>query len=92
MAIANQIRSGAPAPGVHLGDSAFIGVRDRRCAGVRRPGRCGGATGAAGRPAGQTGLRVGDLITAVDGAAVNSAADLSNIVDGHRPGDTVILS
>ncbi len=92
MAIANQIRSGATAPGVHLGDSAFIGV------GIADAPAFGGPAGAVVRqvlpdaPAGQTGLRVGDLITAVDGAAVNSAADLSNIVDGHRPGDTVILS
>jgi S1-C subfamily serine protease len=43
-------------------------------------------------PAGQVGLRGGDLITAVDGRPVNSAADLSNIVDQHRPGDTVVLT
>lgn len=43
-------------------------------------------------PAGQIGLRAGDLITSVDGAPVNSAAGLSGIIDRHRPGDTVMLS
>ena len=43
-------------------------------------------------PAGQAGLRSGDLITAVDGQPINSAADLSNIMDQHRPGDTIMLT
>jgi S1-C subfamily serine protease len=92
IAIANQIRSGAPAPGVHLGETAFIGV------GIADAPALGGPAGAVVRqvlpdtPAGQVGLRGGDLITAVDGRPVNSAADLSNIVDQHRPGDTVVLT
>lgn len=92
VAIANQIRAGAPAPGIHLGDTAFIGVA------ISDAAPLGGPAGAVVRqvlpdtPAGQVGLRGGDLITAVDGAPVNSAADLSNIVDRHRPGDTVMLS
>jgi S1-C subfamily serine protease len=34
----------------------------------------------------------GDVITSVDGTAITSAADLSNIMDQRRPGDTVVLS
>jgi len=92
IAIVNQIRAGAPAPGIHLGDTAFIGVA------ISDAAPLGGPAGAVVRqvlpdtPAGLVGLRAGDLITSVDGAPVNSAADLSNIVDGHRPGDTVMLS
>lgn len=92
IAIANQIRAGAPAPGVHLGDTAFIGVA------IADAPPFGGPAGAVVRqvlpetPAGQVGLRSGDLITGVDGTPVNTAADLSNIVDRHRPGDTVMLS
>lgn len=92
MAIANQIRSGAPSPSIHLGDTAFIGVA------IADAPPFGGPAGAVVRqvlpetPAGQVGLRTGDLITSVDGAPVNSAADLSAIVDRHRPGDTVMLS
>lgn len=92
MGIANQIRSGVPSPSIHLGDSAFIGV------GIADAPPFGGPAGAVIRqvlpdaPAAQLGLRGGDLITAVDGAPVNSAADLSNIIDQHRPGDTVTLT
>lgn len=92
MAIANQIRAGAPSPSIHIGDTAFIGV------GIADAPAFGGPAGAVVRqvlpdtPAGRVGLRAGDLITAVDGAPVTAAADLSNIVDGHRPGDTVMLT
>ncbi|MBU3749620.1 MAG: PDZ domain-containing protein [Mycobacterium sp.] len=92
MAIANQIRSGAPAPGVHLGDSAFIGVA------IADALALGGPRGAVvrqvlpGTPAGIAGLQGGDVITAVDGIPVNSAADLSNLMDQRRPGNTIMLT
>jgi S1-C subfamily serine protease len=92
IAIANQIRSGAPVPSIHLGDSAFIGV------GIADAPEFGGPPGAVVRqvlpdaPAAQIGLRGGDVITMVDGTPVNSAADLSNVVDRHRPGDVVMLT
>lgn len=90
MAIANQIRSGVPSGSVHIGDTAFIGV------GIADS--LGGPPGAVVRqvlpdtPASFAGLRSGDLITAVDGIPVNSAGDLSGIMDQHRPGDTVTLT
>jgi S1-C subfamily serine protease len=43
-------------------------------------------------PARQAGLFSGDVITAVDGIPVTSAADLSAIMNPRRPGDTVVLS
>ncbi len=92
MAVANQIRAGAASKSIHLGDTAFIGI------GIADvpPGR--GLSGAVVRqvmpdtPARQSGLLPGDVITALDGLPVASAADLSNIMDQHRPGDTVVLS
>ncbi len=92
MAIANQIRSGTPSPSIHLGDTAFIGV------GIADAGPLGGPPGAVVRqvlpdtPASLAGLMGGDLITAVDGSPVNSAADLSNLMDQRRPGDTIVLT
>jgi S1-C subfamily serine protease len=92
MAIANQIRAGAPSPSIHLGDSAFIGV------GIADAPPFGGPPGAVVRqvlpdtPAGQAGLRPGDIITALDGIPINSAADLSNIMDQRRPGNTILLT
>ena len=43
-------------------------------------------------PARAAGLVSGDIITAVDGIPVGAAADLSNIMDQRRPGDTIMLS
>ena len=92
IAIANQIRAGAPSPSVHLGDTAFIGV------GIADAATLGGPPGAVIRqvlpdtPAGRVGLLPGDIITALDGIPVNSAADLSNIMDQRRPGNTVMLT
>ena len=92
MAIANQIRSGVPSDSIHLGDSAFIGV------GIADAPPFGGPPGAVVRqvlpdtPASRIGLFGGDLITAVDGLPVNSAADLSNLMDLRRPGDTITLT
>jgi len=92
MAIANQIRSGVPSDSIHLGDSAFIGV------GIADAPLLGGPPGAVVRqvlpdtPASLIGLFAGDLIIAVDGVPVNSAADLSNLMDRRRPGDTIMLS
>ena len=57
----------------------------------------GGAAGAelaevrSGGPAVGAGLQVGDVITAVDGNAVSSAAALQAEIDAHRPGDRVIV-
>ena len=93
MGIANQIRSGAPAPSIHLGDTAFIGV-----AIADAPPFRGGPPGAVvrqvlpGTPARAAGLISGDVITAVDGLPVAAAADLSNIMDLRRPGDTIVLT
>lgn len=92
MAIANQIRAGAASSSIHLGDTAFIGIG----IGDVPPGR--GLSGAVVRqvmpdtPARAAGLLPGDVITAVDGIPVNSTADLSNIMDQRRPGDTVTLT
>ena len=90
--IANQIRSGAPSPSIHLGDTAFIGV------GIADAAPMGGPPGAVVRqvlpdtPARLAGVLAGDIITAVDGMPITSAADLSSIMDQRRPGDTVTLT
>jgi len=89
LGIANAIRSGG-GPGVHMGETAFIGV------GIA-DANDGGPTGAVVRQvlpdtaARGAGLAPGDVITAVDGVSVNTATDLSNIMDAHRPGDTITL-
>jgi len=88
LGVANQIRAGAPAPGIHIGDTAFIGVgiadADGSGAVVRQV--------LPDTPARKAGLMSGDIITAVDGVPINSASNLSDAIDAHHPGDTITLS
>ena len=44
-----------------------------------------------GSPAFRAGVEVGDIVTAVDGVAVDSASSLAHAIRGHEDGDTVIL-
>jgi putative serine protease PepD len=47
---------------------------------------------ASGSPADDAGLRVGDLVTALDGTAVDGAASLVAAVQVHAPGETVVAT
>ncbi len=87
MAIAGQIRSGAGSGTVHIGPTGFLGV------GVN-DARGGGAAVAQVIPEGPAagaGIGQGSVITSVNGAPVNSATALTNLLDQHHPGDTVTL-
>ncbi len=85
--IAGQITGGNASSTVHVGPTAFLGIGVADSA--------GGAPGAEVRqvvpntPAAQLGLTKGDVIVSVDGAPVNSATALTNILDQHHPGDNV---
>jgi S1-C subfamily serine protease len=46
----------------------------------------------AGTPAATLGLAAGDVITSVDGTAITSSTQLSTVLGGHKPGDTVTLA
>jgi serine protease DegQ len=46
----------------------------------------------AGSPAEKAGIAVGDLVTAVDGTAVDAKNDLATLLDARTPGDTVVLT
>jgi serine protease Do len=46
----------------------------------------------AGSPAEKAGLTVGDLVTAVDGAALDAKSDLATVINAHKPGDTVVFA
>jgi len=45
-----------------------------------------------GSPAAEAGLRQGDVVTEVDGEAVQSSDDLRRAVESHRPGDELELT
>ena len=90
MAVAGQIRSGAPSPSVHIGQPSLLGVgvstQARRGPGIIvRDVMIGG-------PASQTGLAIGDVITVLDGTPLDSATTLTYVLDRHYPGDVVDLT
>jgi S1-C subfamily serine protease len=88
MSIVNQIRSGTGSPNVQVGDRALLGVHISN----------GTAAGASvvgvesGGPAAAAGIVAGDVITAIGGTAVNSAATLQNAILAHKPGDRVSVT
>ncbi|MBS9535963.1 serine protease [Mycobacterium sp. M1] len=87
MAIANQIRAGIPSPTVHIGETAFMGVGVTDSNGGARVVQV-----LADTPAAATGIAKDDIITSVNGTPVNSATDLTNVLDQRHPGDTVTLT
>ena len=70
-------------------EHAYLGVS------VTEP--TGGTAGAqlaevrSGTPAAEAGLQAGDVVTAVDGDAVGSAAALQSAIDAKKPGDRVMV-
>lgn len=88
--IARQIIDGRPSSTVHLGATGFLGVQV-----VPDSGASGSVAGAQvaevvpGSAAERAGIQTGDVVTAVDGRAVASAAALHAAVSAHQPGDTV---
>jgi S1-C subfamily serine protease len=89
--IASQIVSGQSSATVHIGASAFLGVRVA-------PASSGGSSGAvvegtlSGTPAANAGLSAGDVITAVNGQTVSSADALTQIMTAHHPGDQITMT
>lgn len=90
MAVAGQIRSGAASGDVHIGPPVLLGVgvstQPRRGPGIIvRDVMVGG-------PAEQAGIAIGDVLTDVDGASLDSATTLTYVLDRHYPGDVVNLA
>jgi S1-C subfamily serine protease len=101
LSIAKQIEAGNASSTIHIGGTGFLGVSVQSSGGTGNGSFGGGsgssATGAtvvgvlSGSAAGKAGLVQGDVITALNGTAINSASDLSNQLVPHHPGDTVQL-
>jgi serine protease Do len=88
MDIVNQIRSGAPTSEVHIGPSAMLGVGISGGGADRVPGLPIRST-LRGGPAEQAGLRPGDVITTIDGTPINSANELTALLDQRYPGNVI---
>ena len=90
MAVAGQIRSGAPTADIHIGQPALLGV------GVNTQPRNGPGIIVhdvmRGGPADQVGLATGDVLTALDGTQLDSATTLTFVLDRHYPGDVINMT
>jgi S1-C subfamily serine protease len=91
LGIANQIRSGAPSPAVHIGPSAMLGVGISAGGGNRNSGLPVRSILRDG-PAAAAGLLPGDAITTIDGIPIASANALTDVLDQRYPGDVIDLS
>lgn len=87
MAIVGQIRAGVSSNTVHIGETAFMGVGV-----VDNNGGARVAQVLDGTPAAASGIAKDDIITSVNGRPVNSATDLTDVLDQCHPGDTVTLT
>ena len=90
MAVAGQIRSGAPSGTVHIGPPVLLGV------GVSTQPRSGPGIivrdVVTGGPAEQAGIAIGDVLMDLDGTSLDSATTLTYVLDRHYPGDVVDLT
>jgi S1-C subfamily serine protease len=89
LSIGKQIASGQASNAIHIGVPGFLGVA------LDPNSATGGASLAGvepGSPAAKAGLVAGDVITSIDGKAVDSPDALSAITHAHKPGDKVSVS
>jgi S1-C subfamily serine protease len=92
MSVIKQIETGKASDTVTIGLPGFLGVE------VDPNAAAQGTNGApiqdvvSGTPAEQIGLQAGDVITAVDGKAVNATTDLGSLLSPHHAGDKVTIT
>jgi S1-C subfamily serine protease len=93
LAIVSSIRDDDAVSGVHIGDTAFLGVEfDSATSAGGSPNSASGVTIAgtvAGSAANTAGLVAGDIITSIDGQSVTTGTDLQTILLTKKPGDTI---
>jgi S1-C subfamily serine protease len=89
LSLVDAVRSGNPSGSVHIGPTGILGVAirsGRNGAGVPVEGVLRGSA------ADQAGLRGGDVITAIDDTTITDGTVLTDVLDGHHPGDIVTLT
>jgi membrane-associated protease RseP (regulator of RpoE activity) len=79
-----------PGPGTGSSSGVFLGVATQDATGTTPGAQI--ATVATGSPADQAGLKAGDIVTAVDGSPVTSAAQLAQQIRAHQVGDQVTIT
>ena len=96
ISLVHQIESGQGSATVHIGPTAFLGVfisGRSQSAGGYGSGISGApiAGVANGGAAAAAGLAGGDVITSLDGQTVDSAASLTKLIIGMKPGQSVSI-
>ena len=88
LAVARQIESGQASATVHIGARAFLGV-----AAVDAPYGAGAYVEqvVSGSPAAAAGIVAGDTIVSVGSTTVSSASQLTTVLSGFKPGDSVTV-
>lgn len=85
--VVDQVRSGVGTDTVRVGPTPVLGVT------VTNNARGAEVLWVAfGSPAEQTGMKVGDVITAVDGRPLGSSRELTSLMMQRGPGDTVAFT
>jgi S1-C subfamily serine protease len=92
LAIVTSIRDDVATSGVHIGETAFLGVEFDSATAAGNANSTGGVTIAgtvAGSAATKAGFVAGDVITSIDGQSVTTGTDLQTILLTKKPGDTI---
>jgi S1-C subfamily serine protease len=89
--IAKQITGGRSSDVIHLGSTAFLGIEVSQSGanGITQSAGVAISGVASGSPAASAGLSAGDTIISVAGHTVSTPSDLSSVVLGLHPGQTV---
>ena len=94
LSIAHQIESGQGSSTIHIGAAAMLGVEVEPTGGTSSGTSQPGALIASiipSTPAAAAGLAAGDVITSVNGQAINSPNDLSTQMGELHPGDKITI-
>jgi len=92
LAIVSSIRDDDAVSGVHIGDTAFLGVEFDSATAAGNTSSASGVTIAgtiAGSAANTAGLVAGDIITSIDGQSITTGTELQTVLLTKKPGDTI---
>ena len=92
LSIVTSIRDDVATSGVHIGETAFLGVEFDSATAAGNANSSSGVTIAgtvAGSAANAAGFVAGDVITSIDGQSVTTGTDLQTILLTKKPGDTI---
>jgi S1-C subfamily serine protease len=97
LALAKRIEAGIASATVHIGATPFlgIGVESVQSLPFQDTSASSGlviANIVSGGSAAKAGLVTGDVITTIDGKAVNAQSDIQAILLAHQPGDAVTIA